>query len=182
MTSAMKTLTALCCLIALTLPACTQRGFTPMPFAPESQQQAQDTVVDHLRRTLAGLPPGTILDASRFAGAGHNSYCDDDDSGASAPMRFHTIGELKIPDSGGDEVGVVTAVGELWRGWGWQVLERDGFRTPNRFGYSPDGYRLQIITAAADGYPPTVQASSPCFPRQIARDDIPIPDVLEASR
>lgn len=148
-----------------------------MAVAPQSQQQAQDTVVGHLRRTLAGLPPGTTLDATRFAGAGHNSYCDDNDSGAAAPIRFHTIGELTGAPAG---AGVVTAVGDLWRSWGWQVLEREGFRTPNRFGYSPDGYRLQIVAAAVAGYPPTVQASSPCFPRQLARDDIPIPDVLDA--
>lgn len=144
---------------------------------PESQQQAQETVLGHLRQTLAALPPGTVLDATRFAGAGHNSYCDDDGSGPNAPMRFHTIGEVKIPGDP-DVTGVVTAVGDLWRSWGWQVAERDGFRTPNRFGYSPEGYRLQIVTAALPGYPPTMQASSPCFPQRIARDDLPIPDVL----
>lgn len=144
-----------------------------MPFAASSQQQIQDTVLGQLRRTLAALPPGTVLDSTRFAGAGHNSYCDDDDSGASGPMRFHTIGDLRTPD-GAD---AVAAVGEIWRGWGWQVVERDGFGKPNRFGYAPDGYRIQIVSART-GYPPTVQASSPCFPRRIARDDIPVPEVL----
>jgi hypothetical protein len=26
--------------------------------------------------------------------------------------------------------------------WGWYVMERDGFRKPNRFGYARDGYGL----------------------------------------
>ena len=60
------------------------------------------------------------------------------------------------------------------------VVERDGFTKPNRFGYAPDGYRLQIEAASQQGYPPTIQGSSPCFPGAIAREDIPIPVVINA--
>ena len=165
----MKCAAVMSILAAFILPGCTEKGSSTMLFEVHSQQQIQNALITYLRRTLATLPPGTAIDASRFAGAGHNSPCEDD-SGADAPMRFHTIGELKAP-SGTD---AVTAVGDVWRSWGWHVVERDGFRRPNRFGYSPDGYRLQIITAP-DGHPPTVQASSPCFPRLSARDDIPFP-------
>lgn len=169
----MRAAAMLCGLTALLLPGCSERGIIPMPV--QSQQQAQDTVLGHLRRTLAALPAGAVLDATRYGGAGHNSYCDDGDSGPTAPVRFHTIGELTVPGA----QNTVAAVGEIWRGWGWQVEDRDGFRTPNRFGRSPDGYRLQIVTAAVAGHPPTLQASSPCFPRHMARDDIPFPDVLD---
>ena len=160
---------------AIVLSACAQKEVFAM--TPGSQEQVQHAVVDHLKRTLAALPPGTVLDATRFPGAGHNSYCTDGDSGPSAWMRFHTIGELALPQDG-DATDTIATVGDIWRHWGWQVDERDGFRRPNRFGYGPDGYRLQIVAAAAPGHPPTLQASSPCFPRQIARDDIPIPQVL----
>lgn len=44
-------------------------------------------------------------------------------------------------------------------------MERDGFRKPNQFGYGPDGYRMQIVIPAQDGYPPTLAGSSPRFPR-----------------
>lgn len=169
------TLRSLIITAAIVLSACAAKGELLM--TPESQQQVQDTVIGHLRRTLAVLPPGTALDATRFPGAGHNSYCTDDDSGPSASMRFHTIGELTLPIDT-DRTDLIAAVGDIWRHWGWQVHERDGFRRPNRFGYGPDGYRLQIVAAAAPGHPPTLRASSPCFPRQIARDDIPIPEVL----
>lgn len=131
----------------------------------------------YLRRTLAALPPGTVLDATRYAGAGHNSYCDDGTPGPDASVRFHTIGELKVPGDG-PTAATVEIVGGIWRGWGWEVQQRPGFRTPNRFGYSPDGYRLQIVVA--EGHPPTLQASSPCFPRSIASDDIAFPDILDA--
>jgi hypothetical protein len=154
-------------------------GWNPKDVVPQSQQQAQDTVVGYLKRTLATLPPGTVIDATRYAGAGHNSYCDDNDSGPTAPMRFHTIGELKTP-AAADAQNVVRTVGEVWRSWGWYVYERDGFRQPNEFGYGPDGYRLQIVTAAEAGYPPSVQASSPCFSREIASDDLPVPEVISA--
>jgi hypothetical protein len=32
----------------------------------------------------------------------------------------------------GTELNAITAkVGDLWQGWGWQVLERDSFTKPN---------------------------------------------------
>lgn len=154
-------------------------GWSPKDVVPTSQQQAQDTVVGYLTRTLATLPRGTVIDASRYAGAGHNSYCDDNDTSPGAPMRFHTIGELKVPD-GADATDLVRTVGSIWRAWGWYVFERDGFTKPNEFGYGPDGYRLQIESAPQPGYPPSIEASSPCFSGQIARDDIPVPTVITA--
>lgn len=146
---------------------------------PKSQEQAQNTVVGYLMRTLKQLPPGTVIDAGRYLGPGTTSYCDDDDASPTAPRRFDTIGELKLPP-GSETSDLIAEVGETWRSWGWYVVERDGFTKPNRFGYAPDGYRLQIEAAAQQGYPPAIQGSSPCFPGTIARDDIPIPVVIRA--
>jgi len=146
---------------------------------PASQQQAQDTVVGYLRRTLAALPAGTVIDAHRFGAAGQTNYCDDNDSTATAPRYFDTIGELTLP-AGADHSDLVEKTGDIWRSWGWYVIERDGFRKPNRFAYAPDGYRIQIQAAAKPGYSPTIQAISPCYPGTIARDDIPFPTVITA--
>jgi hypothetical protein len=146
---------------------------------PQSQEQAQDTVVGYLRRTLTPLPPGTVIDGSRYLGPGVTAYCDDNDSSPTAPRRFDTIGELSLPP-GSESVDLIAKVGETWRSWGWYVVERDGFTKPNRFGYAPDGYRLQIETASQQGYPPAIQGSSPCFPGTIAREGIPIPVVIRA--
>lgn len=65
-------------------------------------------------------------------------------------------------------------VGEIRRSRGWYVFEREGFRTPNEFGYASDGYRLQIVTAGRPGYAPTLSGSTPCFPGDIATDGIPL--------
>lgn len=54
-------------------------------------------------------------------------------------------------------------------------MERDEFRKPNQFGYGPDGYRLQIVSASPTSFPPTINAISPCYPGTIARDDIAFP-------
>jgi hypothetical protein len=70
---------------------------------------------------------------------------------------------------------MVRRVGDIWRAWGWYVYERDGFRKPNEFGYAPDGYRMQIVTAAQPGYAPTLSASTPCFPATIATDGVAFP-------
>ncbi|BBY57015.1 LppA family lipoprotein [Mycolicibacterium sarraceniae] len=99
---------------------------------------------------------------------------------AAAPMRFHAIGELKLLD-GADGTDRVRRVGNIWRAWGWYVVERDGYSKSNEFGYAPDGYRLQIESAPQPGCPPSVEASSPCSSGQIARDDIPAPAVIAAS-
>jgi hypothetical protein len=154
-------------------------GWSLKEVVPQSQQQAQDTILDYLKLTVDALPRGTALDSTRYAGAGQNSYCDDNDSRPTAPMRFHTLGDLKLPP-GSDPVKVVTTVGDIWRSWGWHVFERDGFRKPNQFGYAPDGYRLQIGVPGREGYPPSIQASSPCFPGQIAKDDVYFPAMISS--
>lgn len=153
-------------------------GWNPKDFVPQSQQQAQDTLVDYLTRTLRELPAGTVLDATRYGSAGHNSWCEDEPADPkNVPTRFHTSGDLKFPP-GTDLDAMVRRTGDIWRSWGWYVYERDGFRQPNEFGYGPDGYRMQIVTAGRPGYAPTLSASSPCFPAVTARDDIPFPVVL----
>ena len=66
------------------------------------------------------------------------------------------------------------------RSWRWYIYERDGFRKPNQFGYSPDGYRLRIISAARSGYPPGLEGTTPCFPGNLAPNDIPFPMVFSS--
>jgi hypothetical protein len=156
-------------------------GWNPKEVVPQSQQQAQDTVYGYLKRTVDALPAGTLLDGARYGKAGSNNYCDDNATTPSSPMHFQTIGQLTFPP-GTDLNATIAKVGDIWRGWGWQVLERDGFRKPNQFGYGPDGYRLQIVAAAREGYPPTVQAISPCFPGTIARDDVAFPNQITVGK
>lgn len=156
-------------------------GWNPKDVVPQTQQQAQDTVVSYLKRTLAGLPDAAVLDASRYGSAGHNSWCEDSPADPkNAPTRFHTSGDLKFPP-GTDLDAMVRQTGDVWRQWGWYVYERDGFRTPNQFGYAPDGYRMQIVAAGKPGYAPTLSASTPCFPAAVAQDGIPVPIQLTAN-
>jgi hypothetical protein len=156
-------------------------GWNPKDVVPQSQQQAQDTLLDYLKRTIAALPSGVVLDATRYGSAGHNSWCDDAPADpASAPTRFHTSGDLKFAP-GTDLDAVVRQVGDVWRAWGWYVYERDGFRKPNEFGYGPDGYRMQIVTAGKPGFAPTLSASTPCFPAGIAKDGVAFPIEVTAS-
>jgi len=179
----MKALTAVITGLSLTLAACGSGDPTTPPgigdstvniVVPQSQQQAQDTVYGYLKRTLDALPPATVLDATRLGGPASTGYCDDNDSSPTAPRYFSTDGELKFP-AGTDNVAAVGKVGDIWRSWGWRVIECDGFRKPNRFGYGPDGYRLQIVSASPTTYPPAVSAISPCYPGSLARNDIAFP-------
>jgi hypothetical protein len=156
-------------------------GWNPKEVVPQSQQQAQDTLLGYVQRTVQSLPPGTVFDATRYAGIGSgNLVCDDNATSPNAPTQFGATGDLKFAP-GTDLEAMVAKTGEIWRSWGWHVIERDGFRKPNQFGYSQDGYKLQIVTAAREGYPPTLEGSTPCFPGELARNDIPFPPVVQGN-
>ncbi|MDT5253713.1 MAG: hypothetical protein QOH07_2667 [Mycobacterium sp.] len=156
-------------------------GWNPKDVVPQSQQQAQDTPLDYLKRTLAALPQRSVLDATRYGSAGHNSWCEDEPADPkNAPSRFHTIGDFTFAP-GTDFDAMVRRVGDTWRSWGWYVYERDGFQKPNEFGYAPDGYRMQIEAASTPGYAPTLEASTPCFPASIAKDGIAFPIKIPTS-
>lgn len=153
-------------------------GWKLHPVVPASQQQAQDTVLGYLKKTLHQLPAGTMLDATGYGGATSTAPCEDVITGT-PPKDFSTIGELKLPP-GSDPVAIIAKTGDIWKSWGWYVMERDGFRKPNQFGYAPDGYTLQIVIASRAGYGPTVAATSPCFPGDLPDDRSPFPMVLSA--
>jgi hypothetical protein len=153
-------------------------GWTERPVIPASQQQAQDTVIGYLTKTLQELPPGVALDATRYSGGTNTAPCQDVETGTS-PNNFTTIGDLKLPP-GTSPDAVIAHAGEIWKRWGWHVVERDGFYKPNQFGYGPDGYRLQIMAAAKPGYPPSLESVSPCFPADLPDDRRPFPTVITA--
>jgi hypothetical protein len=153
-------------------------GWTERPVVPASQQQAQDTLIGYLRKTLQSLPTGIALDANRYSGGTNTPPCQDVETGVS-PNSLTTIGDLQLPPGVGPDV-VISSAGEAWKGWGWYVVERDGFYKPNRFGYGPDGYRLQIHAAPQPVYSPTLQADSPCFSADLPSDRSPFPMILTA--
>jgi len=118
------------------------------------------------------------LDVTRYSGGTNTAPCQDIETGT-PPSDFTTIGDLKLPPGTSADAVIATA-GDTWKSWGWYVIERDGFYKPNRFGYGPDGYRMQIMAAPQPGYPPSPQGISPCFPGNLANDRGPFPTVLQA--
>ncbi|TXH20014.1 MAG: hypothetical protein E6R06_23020 [Mycobacterium sp.] len=154
-------------------------GWKQNPVIPTSQQQAQDTIVGYLKKTLAALPAGTTVDASRYGGGITTVGCNDNDNSPTAPQEFSTWGDLNLPP-GTDIASAIAQVGDIWKSWGWYVIERDGFRKPNRFAYGPDDYRLQIEAAYPEGYPPTLSGVSPCFPGDVPKERTSFPTVLRA--
>jgi hypothetical protein len=151
------------------------------PVVPASQQQAQDTVLGYLTRTAEKLPPGTTLDATRYLVGNGNRSCEDNPTGPGTPEMMYTDVRQVLVPAGTDSAVVIDGVGQTWRGWGWYVVEREDFPRPNRFGYSPDGYRLQIEVADPAELPPTITGISPCFPGEQAVDDVPIPTVIKGT-
>jgi hypothetical protein len=156
----------------------TPPGFTVHVAVPASQQQAQDTVLKYLKKTLGALPPGIVFDASRYGAAGSTAPCGDAPLNTNPPKDFAATGDLKLPP-GVDGAKLIAEVGDVWQSWGWWVFERDGMYKPNRSGFSPDGYELHIGMPGLPG-PPNITASSPCFPHDIARDDLPFPSTISA--
>ena len=155
-------------------------GQEPTQITPENQEQVEDTLLGYIKKTLQALPPGYVLDATRFGGTSSGIIgCDDNATGPDAPVRLTVTGDLKIPP-GIDNVAVSEAFGQVWRSWGWRVYTDDKFRQPNQFGVSPDGYRLSTEQPAVAGFPPGFIASSPCFPGSLANDDYAFPVVITA--
>ncbi|WP_082695580.1 hypothetical protein [Mycobacterium sp. IS-1742] len=135
----------------------------PSPVVPESQRQAQDTINRYLSDTVNAMPKGTTLDGTRYIVGDGTSFCEDNPSGDDPPVRVTDWRDVEPPE-GTDFAVLIDQTGALWKSWGWQVLERDGFDKPNRFGYAPDGYVLQISARPDPTQPPSLIASSPCFP------------------
>ncbi|MCV7419319.1 hypothetical protein H7K45_02085 [Mycobacterium yunnanensis] len=145
---------------------------------PTSQQQAQDTVIGYLKKTLKELPPGTVFDNSRYPGSG-NTPCTDQSTGT-PPNEYADKRQAVFPP-GNNAEAMITKMGQIWTSWGWHVVERDGFRKPNQFGYGPDGYALQVVASNPPGYPPTITGVSPCYPGDLASDNVPVPAVLDSN-
>ncbi|MCV7152431.1 hypothetical protein [Mycolicibacterium pyrenivorans] len=152
----------------------------PNPKTPASQQEAQQTLLEYLQRTVDALPAGTRLDGSRYVVGDGTNYCEDHPSGPDAPVRVEDWRDIK-PAPGADFDAIVIQTGEVWKQWGWQVIERDGFSKPNRFGYAPDGYILQIEARPDPAYPPSLIGSSPCFPGNLRGDADRNPVTIEQS-
>ena len=156
------------------------QGWLLKEVVPQSQQEAQYAILGYLKRTLAVLPPGTVVDSHGYVGSGQTAWCEDEPKDPTkAPVHVQAVGDVKVPGDM-DPKTLITKIGDAWRSWGWYVFERDGFNKPNQFGYGPDGYRLQIEMANPPSYPPTLTAISPCFPGNLGRDDLRFPMVIHA--
>jgi hypothetical protein len=151
-------------------------GFAVHVIVPSSQQQAQDTVLGYLKKTLNALPPGVVFDASRYGSAASTSPCGDQPKPPT--KEFSATGDVKLPP-GIDSAQLIAQVGDVWKSWGWWVFERDGMYKPNRSGFSPDGYELHIEVPGLPGAP-NLTGTSPCFPRDIANNDLPFPTTITA--
>jgi hypothetical protein len=109
-------------LLVIALVAACGQHHAPGP--PTSQQQAQDTVLGYLKKTLQALPTGTVFDRARYAGSG-NTPCNDEPTGV-PPNEFSDIRDALFPPDT-DPDAMIAKAGEIWQGWGWYVRERDGF-------------------------------------------------------
>ncbi|BCO34774.1 hypothetical protein [Mycobacterium heckeshornense] len=151
----------------------------PSTKIPASQEEAQNTVIHYIQETVNALPPGTNVDGTRYSGAGSGTtYCEDEPKDENSLVSFAFWGDLNLPTDT-ETNAVISQIGDIWKRWGWQVIEREGFEKPNRFGYAPDGYVLQVKAAYPPTYPPTIIGSSPCFPSHLRKDGVPFPAVIK---
>ncbi|WP_156181166.1 hypothetical protein [Mycobacterium nebraskense] len=92
-------------------------GWKLQPAIPATRQQAQDTVIAYLKKSMQALPPGITPDATRYSGGASVAPCQDVTSGTS-PMEFATNGDLTLPPGTGPE-GIIAKTGDIWKSWGW---------------------------------------------------------------
>jgi hypothetical protein len=154
---------------------------TPVPAKPNvpaNQQEAQDTLTAYLQKTVDALPKGTSLDGTRYTVGDGTAYCEDNPSGPDAPIHAEDWRDMNLPP-GTDTATIISQTGDIWKQWGWNVIERDGFTKPNRFGYAPDGYTLQIEARTDPRYPPSLIGSSPCFAGNLKSSDLSKPPIIK---
>ncbi len=153
---------------------------TPVPSTPNvptSQQEAQDTIVGYMQDTIDALPEGTTLDGSRYIIGDGTTYCEENPADNTSPVMVEDMRDMSFPP-GTDFPAVIEQTGQIWKKWGWEVIERDGFSKPNRFGYSPNGYSLQIQARPDPTQAPSLIGSSPCFSGDLRSDDVEKPVIL----
>lgn len=150
----------------------------PTVDAPTSRRKAQQKLYEYMSNTLQYLPEGIALDNTRYEGAGGGvDTCDDRIDSENAPIFYYDSRDMHVP-KGIEYNDLISKVGEIWRGWGWSVEERDGTYKPNRQGKSPEGYTLNIQAGYPVGYPPTMDGNTPCFSPQFRHEPVPIPRVI----
>ncbi|OYN76157.1 hypothetical protein CG716_22665 [Mycolicibacterium sphagni] len=148
------------------------------PKIPTSQQEAQDTLTAYLQKTVDALPKGTSLDGTRYIVGDGTAYCEDNPSGPDAPVHVEDWRDMNLPP-GTDFNAIISQTGDIWKQWGWKVIERDGFTKPNRFGYGPDGYILQIEARPDPKFPPSLVGSSPCFSGNLKSNRVTKPSLIQ---
>jgi hypothetical protein len=94
-------------------------------------------------------------------------YRDNDPAGTTSAVRVEDWRDVKLAGDA-DADAVITQTGDIWRQWGWRVIERDGFEKPNRFGYTPNVYVMHR-EARSNGSPLLI-GSSPCYPNGLHAD------------
>ncbi|MGL6234949.1 MAG: hypothetical protein ACRC20_06355 [Segniliparus sp.] len=144
-----------------------------------SQQQAQETLYGYMRKTLEGLPAGVSIYSAHPWQGGSNSACDDRIDQENAPITYHDTFDMKLP-AGTASDALIAKVRELWESWGWRVKESEGDGNFSWYGYSPDGYQLDIMgySGRLAGYPPTFGGRTPCFPPRLRDDHVPKPRII----
>ncbi|WP_245535321.1 hypothetical protein [Segniliparus rotundus] len=146
---------------------------------PSSQWQAQEVLYEYMRKTLQALPQGISLDNTRLSPGGGVDTCEDRIDSENSPISYYDYRDMRVPQ-GIDYAELVAKVGDVWRSWGWRVEERKGSDNPNRYGYSPDGYSLNITARPPQfaSFPPSFGGNTPCFPPELRDDHVPIPPVI----
>ncbi|SIJ22988.1 Uncharacterised protein [Mycobacteroides abscessus subsp. abscessus] len=142
------------------------------PKIPANEKEARDTVLKYLQMSVDALPQGSSLDGARYVVGTGTTYCDDEPKDHSSPIHFEDWRDINLPP-GTNFNAIISHLGDVWKQWGWQVLERDGFTKPNRFGYAPDGYTLQIEARPDSKFAPSLIGASPCFPGDLRDDSLP---------
>lgn len=142
------------------------------PKIPANEKEARDTVLKYLQMSVDALPQGSSLDGARYVVGTGTTYCDDEPKDHSSPIHFEDWRDINLPP-GTNFNAIISHLGDVWKRWGWQVLERDGFTKPNRFGYAPDGYTLQIEARPDSKFAPSLIGASPCFPGDLRDDSLP---------
>ena len=140
-----------------------------------TQEEAQRGTTEHFQRTVNELPLGTSFDVLTTDTPGSNVPCGEWTDSTQQLLLFEDIRWVTLAP-GFDNSALESALERIWTAAGWEVIKNDPrIVTPNLVAITADGYRLLMRYNGPKNDEPSVTVSSPCFPRNAARYDIPVP-------
>lgn len=166
---------------AVVLTACQTQGAEGNTVSESNdtltQTLVQGRIEELLRRTVDGLPAGTMASKIVKDIAVNFLTCDEQPTGPSVRVMSSDQRWLMIP-GGMPKAELMDAVAAIWSTAGWRVGRNDPRMVQPNVTAAADGYLLLLRFGGPNGDEPAVGVTSPCYLRSNSDNNVPFTDPI----